>query len=177
MKLAAQMGVNKRDLQVRAGVVSPVRAGVVRVGKSMGQLEEAVLDVLVEAKRNGECLGVAEISRRAGIWSGSLTQEAKQRHTERQRNGAAKRNEEPPTSPEHNAYHGDDKQLKATGKFGRARQTETNHYLFGAILHRRYLHRDHIPAQSHRRRHATRNDNRTNLQHRPLRSTRTAQRA
>ena len=34
------------------------------------QLEEAVLDVLFEAKRNGECLGVPEISRRAGIYSG-----------------------------------------------------------------------------------------------------------
>ena len=36
----------------------------------MRQLEEAVLDVLFEAKRNGECPGVAEISRRAGIFSG-----------------------------------------------------------------------------------------------------------
>ena len=36
----------------------------------MRQLEEAVLDVLFEAKRNGECPGVAEIGRRAGIWSG-----------------------------------------------------------------------------------------------------------
>ena len=36
----------------------------------MRQLEEAVLDVLFEAKRNGECPSVAEISRRAGIWSG-----------------------------------------------------------------------------------------------------------
>ena len=36
----------------------------------MRQLEEAVLEVLVEAKRNGECPSVAEISRRAGIWSG-----------------------------------------------------------------------------------------------------------
>ena len=36
----------------------------------MRQLEEAVLDVLVEAERNGECLSVPEISRRAGIYSG-----------------------------------------------------------------------------------------------------------
>jgi hypothetical protein len=36
----------------------------------MRQLEEAVLDVLLEAKRNGECPGVAEISRRAGIFGG-----------------------------------------------------------------------------------------------------------
>lgn len=36
----------------------------------MRQLEEAVLDVLFEAKRNGECLSVPEISRRAGIYSG-----------------------------------------------------------------------------------------------------------
>ena len=47
MKLAAQMGVHKRDFQVRAGVgvVSPVRAsvvraGVVRVGKSMRACED-----------------------------------------------------------------------------------------------------------------------------------------
>ena len=32
----------------------------------MRQLEEAVLEVLFEAKRNGECPGVAEISRTAG---------------------------------------------------------------------------------------------------------------
>ena len=56
-----------------AGVVSPVSAGVVcvgvvRVGKSMRQLEEAVLEVLVEAVGGGECAGVAEISRRAGIF-------------------------------------------------------------------------------------------------------------
>ncbi len=50
--------------------VSPVSASVVRSGKSMRQLEEAVLEVLVEAERNGECPGVAEISGRAGIWSG-----------------------------------------------------------------------------------------------------------
>lgn len=31
-------------------------------------LEEAVLDVLWEARRNGECLGPAEISKRAGIF-------------------------------------------------------------------------------------------------------------
>ena len=36
----------------------------------MRQLEEAVLEVLFEANRNGECPGVAEISRRAGIFSG-----------------------------------------------------------------------------------------------------------
>ncbi len=36
----------------------------------MRQLEEAVLKVLFEAKRNGERPGVAEISRRAGICSG-----------------------------------------------------------------------------------------------------------
>ena len=36
----------------------------------MRQLEDAVLDVLFEAKRNGECPSVAEISRRAGIYSG-----------------------------------------------------------------------------------------------------------
>ena len=58
-----------------AGVVSPVsvgvvRVGVVRVGKSMRQLEEAVLDVLVEAAGGGECPGVAEIGRRgAGVVS------------------------------------------------------------------------------------------------------------
>ena len=36
----------------------------------MGQfyLEEAVLDVLLEAKHEGECIGPAEISRRAGIY-------------------------------------------------------------------------------------------------------------
>ena len=34
------------------------------------QLEDAVIEVLFEAKRNGECPGVVEISRRAGIWSG-----------------------------------------------------------------------------------------------------------
>ena len=36
----------------------------------MGQfyLEEAVLDVLLEAKHEGECIGAAEISRRAGIY-------------------------------------------------------------------------------------------------------------
>jgi hypothetical protein len=31
-------------------------------------LEEAVLDVLLEARHEGECLGPAEISRRAGIF-------------------------------------------------------------------------------------------------------------
>ena len=31
-------------------------------------LEEAVLDVLLEAKHEGECIGAAEISRRAGIF-------------------------------------------------------------------------------------------------------------
>ncbi len=36
----------------------------------MRQLEEAILDVLFEAKRNGECLSVPEISRRAGIYGG-----------------------------------------------------------------------------------------------------------
>ena len=36
----------------------------------MGQfyLEEAVLDVLLEAKHEGECIGAAEISRKAGIY-------------------------------------------------------------------------------------------------------------
>lgn len=36
----------------------------------MGQfyLEEAVLDVLLEAKHEGECIGPAEISRRVGIY-------------------------------------------------------------------------------------------------------------
>ncbi len=36
----------------------------------MGQfhLEEAILDVLLEAKHEGDCLGPAEISRRAGIF-------------------------------------------------------------------------------------------------------------
>ncbi len=36
----------------------------------MGQfhLEEAVLDVLLEAKHEGDCIGAAEISRRAGIF-------------------------------------------------------------------------------------------------------------
>ena len=37
---------------------------------AMRQLEDAVLEFLFEAKRNGEGTGVAEISRRAGIWSG-----------------------------------------------------------------------------------------------------------
>lgn len=32
-------------------------------------LEEAVLDVLLEAKHEGQCLGAAEISRRASIGS------------------------------------------------------------------------------------------------------------
>ena len=36
----------------------------------MRQLEEAVLDVLFEARRNGECLSVSEISRRAGLFIG-----------------------------------------------------------------------------------------------------------
>ena len=69
-------GKSGRSRATRAGVgvVSPVSAGVVRGvvrgGKSMRQLEEAVLQVLVEAERNGECPGVAEISGRAGIWSG-----------------------------------------------------------------------------------------------------------
>ena len=36
----------------------------------MRQLEEAVLEVLFEAQRNGECPGVAEISRRAGLFGG-----------------------------------------------------------------------------------------------------------
>lgn len=31
-------------------------------------LEEAVLDVLLEAKHEGECLGAAEISKRSGIY-------------------------------------------------------------------------------------------------------------
>ena len=31
-------------------------------------LEEAILDVLLEAKHEGECVGPAEISRRAGIF-------------------------------------------------------------------------------------------------------------
>ncbi len=31
-------------------------------------LEEAILDVLLEAKHEGQCLGPAEISRRAGIF-------------------------------------------------------------------------------------------------------------
>ena len=63
------------EISGRAGIrsgrgVSPVSAGVVRSGKSMRQLEEAVLEVLVEAERNGECPGVAEISGRAGarVW-------------------------------------------------------------------------------------------------------------
>ena len=34
----------------------------------MFHLEEAVLDVLLEAKLNGKCIGPAEISRRAGIF-------------------------------------------------------------------------------------------------------------
>ena len=34
----------------------------------MYHLEKAVLDVLREAKQNGECIGPAEISRRAGIY-------------------------------------------------------------------------------------------------------------
>ena len=36
----------------------------------MRQLEEAVLDVLFEAQRNGEYPGVVEISRRAGLFGG-----------------------------------------------------------------------------------------------------------
>ena len=36
----------------------------------MRQLEEAVLEVLVEAQRNGECPGVVETSRRAGMFGG-----------------------------------------------------------------------------------------------------------
>ena len=35
--------------------------------RGMRQLEEAVFDVLFEAVRNGECPGVAESSRRAGL--------------------------------------------------------------------------------------------------------------
>ena len=36
----------------------------------MGQfyLEESILDTLLEAKHEGECLGPAEISRRAGVF-------------------------------------------------------------------------------------------------------------
>ena len=34
----------------------------------MFRLEEVVLDVLLEAKREGECIGYTEISRRAGIY-------------------------------------------------------------------------------------------------------------
>ena len=37
-----------------------------RIG--MFHLEEAVLDVLLEAKHEGECIGLSEISRRAGIF-------------------------------------------------------------------------------------------------------------
>ncbi|MDA7983366.1 MAG: hypothetical protein MPJ79_04465 [Alphaproteobacteria bacterium] len=39
-----------------------------RVGEFL--LEKAVTDVLLEAKREGECIGPAEISRRAGIYRG-----------------------------------------------------------------------------------------------------------
>ena len=34
----------------------------------VSHLEEAVLDVLLEAKHEGDCIGAAEISRRAGIF-------------------------------------------------------------------------------------------------------------
>lgn len=34
----------------------------------MFHLEEAILDVLLEARHEGECIGPAEISRRAGIY-------------------------------------------------------------------------------------------------------------
>ncbi len=34
----------------------------------MFHLEEAVLDILLEAKHEGDCIGAAEISRRAGIF-------------------------------------------------------------------------------------------------------------
>lgn len=34
----------------------------------MFHLEEAVLDVLLEARHEGDCIGAAEISRRAGIY-------------------------------------------------------------------------------------------------------------
>ncbi len=37
-----------------------------RIG--MFHLEEAVLDVLLAAKNKGECIGVAEISKRSGIY-------------------------------------------------------------------------------------------------------------
>ena len=43
-----------------------------RVG--MFHLEEAVLDVLLEAKHKDECLGAAEISKRAGIFRDRGTQ-------------------------------------------------------------------------------------------------------
>ena len=56
-------------------MVSPVSVGVVCVGvvcvgKSMRQLEEAVLEVLVEAVGGGERPGVAEISRWAEMTAG-----------------------------------------------------------------------------------------------------------
>lgn len=38
-------------------------------------LEEAVLDVLLEAAHEGECIGAAEISRRAGIFRDPDTKE------------------------------------------------------------------------------------------------------
>ena len=36
--------------------------------EGMNHLEKAVLDVLREANQNGECIGAAEISKRAGIY-------------------------------------------------------------------------------------------------------------
>ena len=35
----------------------------------MFHLEEAVLDILLEARHEGDCIGAAEISRRSGIFS------------------------------------------------------------------------------------------------------------
>ena len=44
-----------------------------RIG--MFHIEEAVLDVLLEARHEDECLGAAEISRRAGIYRDRGTQD------------------------------------------------------------------------------------------------------
>ena len=55
----------------RHGMGGEIMLGVERKAcLGMRQLEEAVLNVLFEAQRNGECPSVAETSRRAGIYSG-----------------------------------------------------------------------------------------------------------
>ena len=57
-----------RGAAARHGEVMPGAERKARLG--MRQLEEAVLDVLFEARGGGECPGVVEIGRRAGSFGG-----------------------------------------------------------------------------------------------------------